>query len=835
MLSSAQQKQRDASSTDGPDLWRSKWENDATDEAVVDVDVRGWVFAHHRGPMNRKNKLVMGVARQLSGIPAPRHSPSGSTVSSRPASPFEFGDRMQSHASKHQDEIAFREAESIVRRGEAEAVFANQGRYSERPTQADSSADNSRSPSRETSPVRFRDEFARQRRNQIRSDEGDRRGQISTTTSRMSQAEAAIANANLLERVRFFMANPLANLPIRAFFYNNVASRMSSAETDASGQFSIRQPLNFTPTHVKILALDGLSDTQEIRITAQYGVSIISDIDDTIKHSAITSGAKEIFRNVFVRDLGELSIDGVRAWYNQMAKLGCEFHYVSNSPWQMYPVLSKFFEIAGLPPGSFHLKQYSGMLQGIFEPVAERKKAAIDRLMRDFPDRQFILVGDSGEADLEVYTDVVRDYPGRTIGVYIRDVTTSRKKSFFDPARLENGDGSHNPLPKAKSKPSNLTQQASGGASGSSQEDADLREAIARSLADVGRPPDALERSLSRHQKSGSNGSPARPPLPPRQTAPAATEEENLIDLESDYGDLPESRHANSGELPKNWLRPPPPPSKPRSLSANPVEHSPSRDAPTDSERNDILKPAAPPRPRKPSTSVHVKNEVSHVHTDPSRPPAIPWQTRPSDEARTAPTPKNPAKKERPPPPPQRQSYRDAARQKLTEAYNKMPSPKDIVFGSRPGTPRTSPTHSRSSSIEPIQWERSSREPSLADLMNEERGRPPPLPPRRSTGISTTFQDMGIRDDEHLAYGDSHSYAKRYSSAGSMYSGYDPQQNQVLSKKELAWQYRWEKAQAFMKSQGVTLKSWRVGEEVQQDATELIKRTTRNVNRGERT
>jgi phosphatidate phosphatase APP1 len=163
------------------------------------------------------------------------------------------------------------------------------------------------------------------------------------------------------------------------------------------------------------LAGEKLSATEEVIVTSPKGVSLISDIDDTVKHSAIGSGAREIFRNAFVKELGDLTIDGVREWYNTMRDMGVQLHYVSNSPWQMYPVLTSFFKMAHLPNGSFHLKQYSGYLQGIFEPVAERKKSSLDRIMSDFPDRKFILVGDSGEADLEVYTEVALDNPGRLL------------------------------------------------------------------------------------------------------------------------------------------------------------------------------------------------------------------------------------------------------------------------------------------------------------------------------------------------------------------------------------------------------------------------------------
>ena len=134
------------------------------------------------------------------------------------------------------------------------------------------------------------------------------------------------------------------------------------------------------------------------------------------RSSSIGSGAREIFRNAFVRDLSDLTIDGVREWYSTMYDMGVGIHYVSNSPWQLFPVLVQFFRTAGLPPGSYHLKSYSGMLQGIFEPVAERKKGTLERILRDFPERKFILVGDSGEADLEVYTDVVLSNPGRILG-----------------------------------------------------------------------------------------------------------------------------------------------------------------------------------------------------------------------------------------------------------------------------------------------------------------------------------------------------------------------------------------------------------------------------------
>lgn len=766
------------------------------DKAIVDVDVRGWIYAPHRGPLNRKNRIVVGLARQLSGIPAPpRDSPSASNASSRPSSPFGLKDRADSNATRQEQELAFREAESIVKRGEAEAEVAEVGGYSERPThrRGDSSAGTSAPPSRETSPERFRDDFARNRRDQAWIENGDSRRTSQLNPAAMSPAELSVANTRLMERIAPFMANPLANTTISAFFYNNDESKMVSFETDASGHFSTRTPLEFLPSHVRILASDRLSATEQIRVTEPNGVSVISDIDDTIKHSAINSGAKEIFRNVFVRDVGELSIDGVRAWYGRLANMGCEFHYVSNSPWQIYPVLSAFFKSAGLPLGSFHLKQYNGMLQGIFEPVAERKKASLDKLMKDFPGRRFLLIGDSGEADLEVYTEAVCEYPGRVLGVFIRDVTTSKRKSFFDPALGPlSGDRAPSVPPKPGRKPSNMSNVNAN----SFQENADLKEAIARSLVDVGGPSEAMERSLSRHVKSKSPGSPARPPLPPRRpTAPAAVEE-NLIDLSPDEHDQPATTTGLEDPMPgKGSLQPPPPPTKPRSLSSAPIERTPSAGSATTSNG----KPP-PPRPRKPSTSVHVQNSLP----DTEKAPPLPTRRFTDMIPEQSEMMKSSNRQKPPAPPPPRRTYGGAARQKLTSAYSRIPSPKAMVFGSRPGTPHSSPTHSRSSSVDPDILSGPTRQLSLAEEVDNRR---PPIPLRKPTGLQS---NAGL-EDAHLAYG-----------SGDHVLGNNAQQGPATSKKEEAWRRRWANAKRTLDAKGVMLRSWRVGDDVQKDAVALV-------------
>ena len=754
-----------------PDFYRQDWEKGDDDTAVVDVDVRGWVFAPHRGPMTRKHKILIGLARQLAGVPAPGKSPTASASSSRSSSPHGFKERADKRSSRQEEEIAVREAESIVKRGEAEADAAGKGAYSEKPSDEDPAPNPQRN--RQSFPNVWREEYVQasippSSRHSSLVDESlsgpSQRAGSWSNASQMSPAELAVANMHLMSRIQPFLANPLMNIPISAFFYNDDMSRQKTVDTDASGHFSVRASLDFIPTHVRILASEKLSATEEVRVTEPRGMSVISDVDDTIKHSAISSGAKEIFRNVFVRELGDLSIKGVKEWYQEMYDMGSMFHYVSNSPWQVFPILKRFFEAAGLPPGSFHLKQYNGMFQGIFEPVAERKKSTLDKIMADFPERRFLLIGDSGEADLEVYTDVVCENPGRILGVFIRDVTTSSKKGFFNPVLgpLSPNDQSKfdmNSVKKAKSNP-NISRPTRR----HSEDDPAIKEAITRSLADQERMREE------------------RPVLPPRMPTAPVGHEEDLIDLDfddkSNHQDEPEPKHLSHSQL---HPAPPPRPQKPRSLSSTKI---------------DQLDPSSqkypPPLPRKPSTSVRVPQT--------SQSPSVEGKTlHDSLEDR------KPEKPPRPLPPPQRLTYRSAARQRLSDAYYRLPSPSAYAFGQQQQQAQSSGVDTESNS----ETKPSVPPPKPALISNV----PPTSYPGHSSkaSISSRYGGTSAR-----AYQPTDSYQHGYGYGGGASTSYP------ISKKEELWKRRWARAKAILDEKGVVLRSWRVGSDVMRDAVELV-------------
>ncbi|KAG8904743.1 hypothetical protein FRC00_013808 [Tulasnella sp. 408] len=156
-------------------------------------------------------------------------------------------------------------------------------------------------------------------------------------------------------------------------------------------------------------------------------VRLISDIDDTIKRTEVLLGVKAIYRNVFVKGLSDLIVPGMADWYSAMARRGVHFHYVSNSPFELLPVLLDFFSAAGLPQGSIRLRYYGGrsMLGGLWSGAGDKKRGSIIEVLDAFADSQFVLVGDTGEQDLELYATIARERPEQILALFLRDVSTT--------------------------------------------------------------------------------------------------------------------------------------------------------------------------------------------------------------------------------------------------------------------------------------------------------------------------------------------------------------------------------------------------------------------------
>ena len=165
---------------------------------------------------------------------------------------------------------------------------------------------------------------------------------------------------------------------------------------------------------------DGRHFSGRLFFTKPGGLLVVSDVDDTIKETGV-GNRKALLKNTFLEPFQP--VPGMAALYRRLEARGAVFHYVSASPWQLFTPLDEFRATNGYPAGVFHLKNFrfkDETFFSLFQKPDKYKMPLIEGLIQQAPDVRFVLIGDSGEKDPEVYSALARKYPDRIWKIFIR-------------------------------------------------------------------------------------------------------------------------------------------------------------------------------------------------------------------------------------------------------------------------------------------------------------------------------------------------------------------------------------------------------------------------------
>jgi hypothetical protein len=211
----------------------------------------------------------------------------------------------------------------------------------------------------------------------------------------------------------------------------------TSAPSRANGHFLIDVVLpagkagDTLPFSARLVPDDQRTFGGTVQLLAAGGISVISDVDDTIRVSDVLDRS-ELMANTFVRPYRV--VEGMPELYEAWGRQGAAVHYVTGSPWQIFPALREFLTDNGFPAVGIdmrYLRVLDGSLKNLFREGLEYKPEPIREILQRFPGRRFVLVGDSGEHDAEVYAAACREFPERVRGIFIRAVL----KEHLDRAR----------------------------------------------------------------------------------------------------------------------------------------------------------------------------------------------------------------------------------------------------------------------------------------------------------------------------------------------------------------------------------------------------------------
>jgi phosphatidate phosphatase APP1 len=201
----------------------------------------------------------------------------------------------------------------------------------------------------------------------------------------------------------------------------------AEAITDGEGYFKLQMPISrrgpgpWQEVELELLDPPHVKATARVLIPsgrARFGV--ISDIDDTIVRSQVTNKLRMILTVALSNARTRAPFPGVAAFYRALHADVNPFFYVSKSPWNLYAPLVEYLEVQGLPAGPLMLRDFG------FRTEKEHKRKAIEDILQTYPKLPFVLSGDSGEQDPEIYADLVHRFPKRIRAIYIRSVNPKR-------------------------------------------------------------------------------------------------------------------------------------------------------------------------------------------------------------------------------------------------------------------------------------------------------------------------------------------------------------------------------------------------------------------------
>jgi phosphatidate phosphatase APP1 len=239
---------------------------------------------------------------------------------------------------------------------------------------------------------------------------------------------------NMKSMIRRYMSNEIEYAEVRVRF-------MGLQQTVITDKYGIYRCVFESPTgssfdglwqkvYISLPPLDSETEGEVMVIPHEPEFVVISDIDDTILVSYATQKIQKLMLMLLNNAHTRMPFEGVSAFYQalQKGKNGGAFNpvfYVSNSEWNLFDLLYEFILFNRIPKGPLILRE---MAIYLWRPWKMRevnkfhKKEAIRRIFTVYESASFILIGDSGQKDARIYSEIVSEFPGRVLAIYIRDL-----------------------------------------------------------------------------------------------------------------------------------------------------------------------------------------------------------------------------------------------------------------------------------------------------------------------------------------------------------------------------------------------------------------------------
>lgn len=226
---------------------------------------------------------------------------------------------------------------------------------------------------------------------------------------------------------RSFTSTPVNHAPVRI----EIGDKVQETLTDRSGYVDCRVPGELSPGWASVrLTAEGAEPVEApIRVVdpgMKFG--LISDIDDTVMVTALPRPLLAAWNTFVLDEHARMAVPGMAVLYERLvaANAGAPVFYLSTGAWNVAPALSRFLSRHLYPAGPLLLTDWGPTPDRWFRSGQEHKRSTLRRLAEEFPDIRWLLIGDDGQHDQEIYSEFARAHPENVAAVAIRRLSPTQ-------------------------------------------------------------------------------------------------------------------------------------------------------------------------------------------------------------------------------------------------------------------------------------------------------------------------------------------------------------------------------------------------------------------------
>jgi len=159
--------------------------------------------------------------------------------------------------------------------------------------------------------------------------------------------------------------------------------------------------------------------------SAEFG--LVSDVDDTVMVTALPRPFLAAWNTFVLDEHARRPVPGMAVLYERIVRAHphAPVIYLSTGAWNVAPTLSRFMDRNLYPAGPLLLTDWGPTHDRWFRSGREHKKSSLARLAEELPDMKWLLVGDDGQHDEQLYRDFAASHPRNVAAIAIRQLSTS--------------------------------------------------------------------------------------------------------------------------------------------------------------------------------------------------------------------------------------------------------------------------------------------------------------------------------------------------------------------------------------------------------------------------